>query len=362
MSENGAAQTSQEQEELCEAIAEIDEASLPHGLPQNNWRSTLIRLGVSLLFLGILFWRLPPVSIDDVVPDFNASTISWLVFAVLIHVLAYVLQTLRWSQVSSTLGLHMRFRRMFGHLLAGEFVSNALPTSFGGDVVRVVRQGQETKNFTDAFAATALERLTGWLVLPLLSGIALAVRPSLLQLGGASLAAVLLNVATLVGLVGMLWLAGHPRGAGRLVGKSGWTRYLGAVHLGVLAFRHKPWQVASVLGAGIGFQFLQCVSVFAAARALGLHQVDLIVVMAFFPPTAILQNLPLALGGLGVREGAFVVFFGALTTPVPDSSAIALGLLVYAIFIVASLAGAPSFALHRNPDRPPRRRPEETPT
>ena len=55
-----------------------------------------------------------------------------------------------------------------------------------------------------------------------------------------------------------------------------------------------------------------------------------------------MQNLPLALGGLGVREAAFVLFFGALG--VPDAKAIALGLLIYLVFIAASLAGAPSFA------------------
>jgi uncharacterized membrane protein YbhN (UPF0104 family) len=55
--------------------------------------------------------------------------------------------------------------------------------------------------------------------------------------------------------------------------------------------------------------------------------------------------VPLALGGLGVREAAFVLFFGALG--VADAEAIALGLLVYFVFIVASLAGAPSFVLGR---------------
>lgn len=55
------------------------------------------------------------------------------------------------------------------------------------------------------------------------------------------------------------------------------------------------------------------------------------------------QNLPIALGGLGVREAMFVLFFGALG--VPDARAIGLGLLVYLVFVAASLAGAPSFAL-----------------
>ena len=101
-----------------------------------------------------------------------------------------------------------------------------------------------------------------------------------------------------------------------------------------------------VLAAGMGFQFLQCVSVVAAARALQIPEVTLLAAMAFFPPTAVLQNVPLALGGLGVREAAFVLFFGALG--VADSSAIALGLLVYLVFVAASLAGAPSFVIGRN--------------
>lgn len=341
--------------ERLEAISEIGEEPLGDALPKNNWRSLALRLLASFALLGILFWRLPHVKPRDVVPELSANTFKWLAIAVGIHVVAYLLQTLRWFQVSTTLGLHTPFRRMFGFLLAGEFVSNALPTSFGGDVVRVVRQGHDTGDYADAFAATGLERLTGWLVLPLISALALALRPSLLRLRGASLTAVITNIVTVVALVGILWLAGHRRGAGRMVGIGGWRRYLGAVHLGVVAFRHRKLQVVSVLLAGVGFQFMQCLSVLGAAKALRLDSVDLIVVMAFFPPAAIIQNMPFALGGLGVREAAFVLFFGAVG--VPDSSAIALGLLVYLVFIIASLAGAPSFVMHRRrtegPKSPP---------
>ncbi len=146
----------------------------------------------------------------------------------------------------------------------------------------------------------------------------------------------------LVALLGLLWVAGHPRGAGRLVGRSGWRRYLGAVHLGIVAFHGRRAQAVRVLAAGVGFQFLQCVSVWCAARALRIDEVTLVASLAFFPPTAVLQNFPLALGGLGVREAAFVLFFGALG--VSHSAAIGLGLLVYVVFVLTSLAGAPSFA------------------
>ena len=331
--------------ETAEVLAEIDAEHLPHELPRNNWRSIVVRLAVSLAFLGVLFWRLPDVSLGDVLPELSAAVFAWVGVAVAVHVVAYVLQTARWAAVSTTLGIHLGFGRMFSHLLAGEFVSNALPTSFGGDVVRVIRQGQDSGDFADAFAATALERLTGWLVLPLLSTLALLADPDLLGLGTASTVALVTNAVTVVALLVVLWAAGHERGAGRLIGSGGWRRYLAAVHLGIIAFRHHPRRVLTVLGAGLGFQFLQCVSVYAAARALQLPEVTLLAAMAFFPPTAVVQNLPLALGGLGVREAAFVLFFGALG--VADASAIALGLLVYLVFVAASLAGAPSFALGR---------------
>ncbi len=340
------ARTADVEGERAGVLEEIDAEHLPHRLPANNWRSTALRVVVSCAFLGVLFWRLPDVSVDDVLPELTAAALGWVVAAVVIHMLAYLLQTLRWSTVSATLGIHLPFRRMVSHLLAGEFVSNALPTSFGGDVVRVVRQGQDSGDFADSFAATALERLTGWLVLPLLSGIALIASPDLLQLGAATTVAIITNVVTVLALVALLWAAGHERLAGRLIGSSGWRRYLAAVHLGIIAFRHHPRRVLEVLTAGMGFQFLQCVSVVAAARALQIPEVTLLAAMAFFPPTAVLQNVPLALGGLGVREAAFVLFFGALG--VADSSAIALGLLVYLVFVAASLAGAPSFVIGRN--------------
>jgi len=324
--------------ELAE-IGEPDERPTP---PRNDWWRIALRIAVSLAFLGILFWRLPEVSLDEMFPSPTAATWWWIAAAIGVHVVAYVLQNLRWATVSDTLEIPLPFRRLFGHLLAGEFVSNALPTSFGGDVVRVMRQGADVGDYAESFAATSLERLTGWLVLPLLSAVGLLAVSEFRSLGAATTVAVLTDVLTLVALIALLWVAGHPRGAGRLVGRSGWRRYLGAVHLGIVAFHGRTAQAARVLVAGLGFQFLQCVSVWCAARALRIPEVTLLASMAFFPPTAVVQNFPLALGGLGVREAAFVLFFGALG--VSHSQAIGLGLLVYLVFVLASLAGAPSFA------------------
>jgi uncharacterized membrane protein YbhN (UPF0104 family) len=65
-------------------------------------------------------------------------------------------------------------------------------------------------------------------------------------------------------------------------------------------------------------------------------------ILAFMPAVAIVQVLPLTIGGLGLREGAFILFLGPLG--VSTSQAIALGLLVYFLNLAVSLLGAPAFA------------------
>jgi hypothetical protein len=56
----------------------------------------------------------------------------------------------------------------------------------------------------------------------------------------------------------------------------------------------------------------------------------------------IAQVLPISMAGLGVREGAFVLFLGPLG--VAHEQAIALGLLLYLLNLAVSLLGAPAFA------------------
>jgi uncharacterized protein (TIRG00374 family) len=331
----------EEDPERAEALSEIEPESLPHELPGNSGWKLALRLAFSIGLVALLIWSLPDVSLGEIFPEPTPATFAWIALALVVLMGAFALQALRWFQVSRTLEMEPSFGRLFSHVLAGEFISKALPTSFGGDVVRVIRQGNDADDYADAFASVSLERLSGWIILPVISFVGLALDPALTSLGGPSHLILVVNLLTLAGLTALLWIAGHPRGAGRWLEHSGWRRYIGAIHLGIVEFRKAPVNVWKVLGSGLGFQILQCISVWACARALQIDGVSVVVCLAFFPPAAVLQNFPLSLGGLGVREAVFLFLFGAIG--VSNSDAIALGLLVYAIFILASLAGAPSF-------------------
>jgi hypothetical protein len=321
----------------------IDLDPTPEASRRSPGVTLLIRVCLSAVMIGVLVWRLPDVRWNDLGPRWNRYSAYWLVGAALTMAAAFTLSTLRWQRVLAAIGPTPAFRRMLSHFLAGQFVSNVLPTAFGGDVLRVSRLGRDLDDTPTAFASVTIERMTGWLVLPLISGAALAAQPSLRSLGSATTLAVSLDVGTLVALGTVLLIAADRRFDGAPEPVAGWRRFLLAIHIGVDALRRSPRAMVGVVLVGAAFQLLQCAAVWMAAEAIGVDHVTLGVALAFFPAAAIAQNLPVGFGGLGVREGIFVIFFGAVGAP--RALSITLGLVVYALTIVTSALGAPSFVL-----------------
>lgn len=299
----------------------------------------MARVVASAVMLALL---LPRVHLASLLPDVHhAETLAYLILGMGVTLAGLVLSAWRWQRVLSVLQVSSRLPSLVSHYLAGQFVGNFLPSTIGGDVLRVSRLSASAPG-TASFVSVVLERLTGWIVLPLLTLAGLALQPSLLGLGVASRLALLLAVGTLVALVTLLVVAGSPRLAGRFAATEGLTRFIGAVHLGVQRLRCQPGAVVGVLGVAAVYQLSTVAAMYLATRALGLH-LPVAAILAFAPVVAIAQVLPFSLNGLGIREGALVIFLGPLG--VSASQAITVGLLVYGMTLAVSLLGAPAFAV-----------------
>jgi uncharacterized membrane protein YbhN (UPF0104 family) len=301
-----------------------------------------VRLAVSAAMLAVLVAKVPSFSFEDLVPRWSLATGLWLGVAAALTLAGIVLSALRWQKVLEALDIRTRLPRLMSHYLAGQFVSNVLPTTIGGDVLRVSRLSRDTGESPGTFASVVLERLTGWLVLPVITIVGFAVNPGLRNLGTATRVALALAFGTLALLVAVLAAASSSRIGGRFASRGGWRGFVGAIHVGVEHLRSHPGAAANVLAAGFAYQLALVLAAVAAAQALGLRPAGLTALLAFFPAVLIAQVLPISMSGLGVREGAFVLFLGPLG--VAQQEAIALGLLLYLLNLVVSLLGAPAFA------------------
>jgi glycosyltransferase 2 family protein len=308
----------------------------------STWK-VMLRIAVAVALLAFLATKIR--NPDDLVPsEHHALTAALLGLALLTAFVGIVLSAWRWQRVLLLFDAHVPLRTLTAHYFAGQFVSSALPSTIGGDVLRVSRASATVDSPTVAFASVVLERLTGFVALPLLVLIGFALEPSLLDEQHAWVA--LLVAGVTLGILSLvLFVAGHPRIAGRFAGHENWTRFIGAVHLGVDRLRREPRQIFPILGTAMTYQISVILSFGLIFRALDLP-VPVAAVIAFVPAVAMLQVLPLTFAGLGVREGALVLFLHPLG--VSNAQAFAAGVLWYLTLLVASLPGAPAFAVgHR---------------
>jgi uncharacterized protein (TIRG00374 family) len=293
--------------------------------------------------LAVLIVRVPSFSWSKLVPEWTLGTTMWLGVAALLTLAGIVLSAMRWQKVLDALEIHAPLAHLVPLYLAGQFVSNVLPTTIGGDVLRVSRLSKETGESPGTFASVVLERLTGWLVLPVITIFGFLINPGLRHLDTATRVALGVAVGTLALLIGVLAAVASKRIGGRFAAREGWTRFAGAVHLGLARLRKHPSAAANVLVVGFAYQLALVLAALAAAKTLGLpNAAGLTALLAFFPAVLIVQVLPISMSGLGVREGAFVLFLHPLG--VAQQDAIALGLLLYLLNLGVSLLGAPAFA------------------
>ena len=309
------------------------------------------RITISAAMLGYLLYKINTTrqSKGDhdgsaILPAWSTHTATWLGIALVITFIGSVVCSLRWRSVLRALDISPipPQRRLLGHYLASHFVGNVLPSTVGGDVLRVSRLSKDTGEGPLSFASVVLERLTGWLVLPVLILSGFAINRGLLKLGSATHVGLAIAGTTLGLLVAVLLALSSRHIGGRLGRAEGWRRFAGAVHLSTAHLRKHRVQALTVVGWGFAYQLTMVLATFAAARALGVDAVGLTAVLTFYPAILIVQVLPISISGFGIREGLFAFFLKPLG--VPGGKAFALGILIYLLTLVISLVGAPSFA------------------
>jgi uncharacterized protein (TIRG00374 family) len=304
-----------------------------------------VRIIVSAALLVILIAKIPA---DDIQPrNTHAGTLTFLAFGLAFTLAGFVLSAWRWQRVLTVFDTFVPLRTLLAYYLAGQFVGNVLPSTVGGDVLRVSRASKVTGTADVAFASVVLERLSGMVALPLLTCLGFAIQPSLRDVPQAWVALAIAG-GTVLALTIILVAAASPKLAGRFAKHENWMRFIGAVHVGVDRFRREPKRAAGVLFAAVVYQASVLVAVWCAIHALGVS-VPNGAVLAFLPAVASAQVLPISLSGLGIREGLLVLLLHPLG--VPTGKAIGVGLLWYGMTLIVSLLGAPVFAVGHRDDR-----------
>lgn len=297
----------------------------------------VVRPLVSVVLLGVLFWKFGGA---EVWGTLTHASLSWLAVSVVLVVLALVVSAWKWQVLLHAHGLHASGRFLFVSYLVGLFFNNFLPSNIGGDVARVHDVAKLTGQRAAAAASVIGERLLAGLALALTAAVALLFSIGTAQQVGGTIAFVLVLFLAAIGGVGSRrvreWLGARiPKlRGGRLARVAG--------HLGEALGDRRA--LVSVLALSFVFQALVVMLGWATFAAIGVP-VPLAMCFLFIPVISAIQLVPVSLNGFGVREGAYVVFFGSVGVRQPE--AIAASLLFALVIALVSLAGGAIFAVRR---------------
>jgi len=309
-----------------------------------TWRGGLFFAARVLLSLALLAWIVRRLDVGaDAVLD--AIQPRRLLLAGVLFATSTVLGALQWTWVLRHARIPLPYAR--GQLLywIGLFVNNFLPSSVGGDVVKVADVAVRTGSVARPVAATLLDRLLGLLALVALATVAA------LFLGGRSPAGVRWWMLALVALpvVGVVATLLSRRAGSALVGLAGRVRpgrggRLASLVQELHTYRVAPGFLVRILGLALVVQGLRIGTHLAVARELGLG-VDVERLLEFFvliPVLGVIITVSPFFNGLGIREGLAARLMPAVGID-PDQ-AVVLQLATYLVQVAVSLGGGLLFA------------------
>ncbi len=298
----------------------------------------LVRLLVTaaaILFLAAMMKR-NGVSFGYLLQLLKSARRPYLLAAFLLNLALLVPLAQRLQLMFRAQGIRMPLRDLVSLTFVGTFFNNFLPSSIGGDAAKIFYASRRTRQGPVCFTCVFADRMIGLVSMVMIAGLALLFSGKLLRLRSvvwAVIAMIALAVFVILFLVDRN-LARRFRFLLPLLRLVKLDRLSRTIYDLVNSYRKHPGIVLAAFAYSFVLQSVWIFVNFLVARSLSLS-LPTVVFFLFVPVVGAISLIP-SFGGLGVREGGYVLLFGALILP---EQALALSLLLLVVVIGQSLVG-----------------------
>ncbi|MDH3355373.1 MAG: flippase-like domain-containing protein [Chromatiales bacterium] len=290
-----------------------------------------ISLLLRLLITGVIFYLIfRKVDLHEVFNTMMQVNISLIMLALLFQFLSTFIASFRWKLVMQQIGFGKNFTFYLRSYFKGSFFNQALPTSIGGDALRVIDVARNGHRKRDAFYGVAVDRGLGLVGLLIFNLLANMLAPDLLPRN----VFIILNILVLSGIIGftIFYYLSHIKSLEQWLV----TRVLVRIsqQLGVV-LADIP-STLKHLGFSLLIHLMALLSIYFIGNGVGL-QFDILTYMVIVPPVILLTIVPISLAGWGVREGGMVGLFNLLGAD--PTLVISMSIIYGLALIVTSLPG-----------------------
>src|SRR6267154_1184060 len=269
-------------------------------------RRILLSTAKILISAALLYFSLRKVNLYDLASRLHVESLGWIALAIAVLFLQIFIGVLRWREISSECGAPNEVRQGMRFNLIGTFFNQTLPSSIGGDAVRLWLVARGGAGWRAATYSIFVDRAIGLIALAVIIVASLPWSFRLIEDPHGRLALLLIDFAALAGGMGFLvlgrlpwpwlrrwWATHHLHACSVIVNRVIFSRKRGA-KIAVLSL------LVHVLAVVIAWCVVQSI---AAPVMFGQ-------IFQLIPPVMLITMLPISIAGWGVREATMGLAFG----------------------------------------------------
>lgn len=301
-----------------------------------NKKTVLISLKV-LVSVGVLWWLFATVEMERFWSALSGADVSLLLLGVVAQLGVFLVLCVRyWVMLDA---LHpCPLPKLPGSYYAGIFANNFLPTGVGGDVIRSWRLRSLNIGWDRLISSSLVDRVLGLISILFLGLCGIAVSGDVVLDDNSTVLVSIILMALPVALFGLFSRRCHAL-IKRLIGtldRFAPVRFLFQLLAQCAVYQGHMGRVILAIGLTLVLQSMTVASYWLIGLSIGI-ELSLLAYFAIVPIVVVVTNLPISLGGIGLREGAAVALLVQFGVDQSLATANAIGYL--GVLLITSLPG-----------------------
>ncbi len=285
--------------------------------------------------IGLLYLALARIDISAFGERLNRLDIGWSLLTLGILTIQLVLISIRWSSIATTCGTELPLKRSFRLSLIATFFNQVLPSTVGGDAVRIWLFARDGAGWSKATYSVLLDRFIGVLALALTVVICLPWAFNLIQNPIGRTVLLVIGCGSITG--GFAFVA---------LGSRNWqwmqrfwpTRHIAQLSRTAFVLFKSPSSLSLVIGVSLATHVMTAAAAWSVARAV-MVPFEFLHALLLVPPVILIATAPISIAGWGVRESVLMLAFSYAGLSQSDGLVVSI-LFGLAYFIIGIVGGA----------------------
>ncbi len=282
-----------------------------------------------IISASLIIFVFSKIDLKNVLNCLKEANIFLLAFSLSLHFVGVLLGSSRWKVLLKSYGIDVPHKDLYRLYMIGSFFNTFLPTSVGGDAVRMFKVSSLTDKRAQAVTSVIIERFIGMLILYIISFFSFIFYFGFEEEKGLFFTIAFLLLAS-IGFI-IFILSPLSDKIIKIVPSSFLKEKLEKIHYSLKYPVREPKTLFKVLAYTTLLQINVVIYFFIISNAIKM-KLSIVYFFILIPIILTVTMLPITIGGIGLRESGFVFLFSRFGV-IPEK-ALTLSILGYFISLV----------------------------